>query len=114
VAGARAKFQRIPRAQWSLEIDGEPYTSAPRQFQWFRSRIVAPHQPLGRIALRFAPIDFKSGTRDGLGDDWPSPTRISLHTTTKSNPTSASSHERNVSSGADGIFLPPPKRAATN
>jgi len=25
----------------------------------------------GRIALRFAPVDFLSKTRDGLGDDWP-------------------------------------------
>src|ERR1700687_3528301 len=57
----------------SWTIDGEPYPSAPgANFQWFRSRIVGGRtNHWGRIALRFAPIDFKSGSRDGLGDDWP-------------------------------------------
>jgi len=60
-----------PNGAW--EIDGEPYTSAPgANFQWFRSRIVGGRtNHWGRIALRFSPIDFKSATRDGLGDDWP-------------------------------------------
>ena len=60
-----------PNGAWT--IDGEPYTSAPgANFQWFRSRIVGGRtNHWGRIALRFAPIDFTSGTRDGLGEDWP-------------------------------------------
>jgi choline dehydrogenase-like flavoprotein len=60
-----------PNGAWN--IDGEPYTSAPgANFQWFRSRIVGGRtNHWGRIALRFAPIDFRSATRDGLGDDWP-------------------------------------------
>src|SRR5437588_4471886 len=60
-----------PNGAWT--ISGEPYTNAPgSNFQWFRSRIVGGRtNHWGRIALRYAPIDFKSKTRDGLGDDWP-------------------------------------------
>src|ERR1700746_1814905 len=60
-----------PNGSWTIE--GEPYTSAPgANFQWFRSRIVGGRtNHWGRIALRFAPVDFKSYTRDGLGSDWP-------------------------------------------
>ncbi len=70
---ARENFGEFlaPNGAWTIE--GEPYTSAPgSNFQWFRSRIVGGRtNHWGRIALRFAPIDFKSYTRDGLGDDWP-------------------------------------------
>ena len=60
-----------PNGAWHIE--GEPYTSAPgNDFQWFRSRIVGGRtNHWGRIALRFAPVDFKSYTRDSLGSDWP-------------------------------------------
>ena len=60
-----------PTGAWTIE--GEPYSTAPgSKFRWFRSRIVGGRtNHWGRIALRFAPVDFKSKTRDGLGDDWP-------------------------------------------
>src|SRR2546430_10083504 len=60
-----------PNGAW--EIEGEPYTSAPgSRFRWFRSRIVGGRtNHWGRIALRFAPVDFKSRSTDGMGDDWP-------------------------------------------
>ena len=60
-----------PNGAW--EIEGEPYTSAPgSQFRWFRSRIVGGRtNHWGRIALRFAPVDFRSRSTDGMGDDWP-------------------------------------------
>src|SRR3984893_15670709 len=60
-----------PNGAW--QIEGEPYTSAPgSEFEWFRSRIVGGRtNHWGRIALRFAPVDFQSKTRDGLGEDWP-------------------------------------------
>jgi choline dehydrogenase-like flavoprotein len=60
-----------PNGAWV--IDGEPYTSSPgSDFQWFRSRVVGGRtNHWGRIALRFAPVDFQSYTRDGLGADWP-------------------------------------------
>ncbi len=60
-----------PNGAW--DIAGEPYISAPgADFQWFRSRIVGGRtNHWGRIALRFAPVDFRSYTRDSLGADWP-------------------------------------------
>jgi choline dehydrogenase-like flavoprotein len=70
---ASANFGEFLAPNGAWQIDGEPYTSAPgSNFQWFRSRIVGGRtNHWGRIALRFAPVDFKSKTRDGLGDDWP-------------------------------------------
>src|SRR2546427_9633899 len=70
---ARENFGEFLAPNGAWQIDGEPYTSVPgANFQWFRSRIVGGRtNHWGRIALRFAPIDFKSGSRDGLGDDWP-------------------------------------------
>ena len=60
-----------PNGAW--EIEGEPYTAAPgSNFRWFRSRIVGGRtNHWGRIALRFAPVDFKARSTDGMGDDWP-------------------------------------------
>src|SRR5213595_1491334 len=103
-----------PNGAWKIE--GEPYTSAPgSRFEWFRSRIVGGRtNHWGRIALRFAPIDFKSATRDGLGDDWPityedlapyydkTEAYIGVFGTTQ-----------NVSSAPDGVFLPPPHPRCT-
>src|ERR1700747_3592461 len=60
-----------PTGAWTIE--GEPYTSAPgSKFRWFRSRIVGGRtNHWGRIALRFAPVDFRVKSHDGLSDDWP-------------------------------------------
>ena len=60
-----------PTGAWTIE--GEPYSAAPgSRFRWFRSRIVGGRtNHWGRIALRLAPVDFRSKTHDGLGDDWP-------------------------------------------
>jgi choline dehydrogenase-like flavoprotein len=55
------------------DIPGEPYTTAKGdRFIWFRSRMLGGRtNHWGRISLRFGPYDFKSRSRDGLGDDWP-------------------------------------------
>jgi choline dehydrogenase-like flavoprotein len=103
-----------PNGSW--DIAGEPYTSAPgANFKWFRSRIVGGRtNHWGRIALRFAPADFKSYTRDGLGADWPigyenlSP----YYDKVESYIGVFGSHE-NVESAPNGIFLPPPKPRCT-
>ena len=59
---ARENFGEFLAPNGAWHIEGEPYTSAPgSDFQWFRSRIVGGRtNHWGRIALRFAPIDFKS------------------------------------------------------
>jgi choline dehydrogenase-like flavoprotein len=55
------------------ELDGEPYSVATGdEFWWWRSRMLGGRtNHWGRIALRFGPHDFRSRSRDGLGDDWP-------------------------------------------
>src|SRR5256886_5314375 len=103
-----------PNGAW--EIEGEPYTSAPgSRFRWFRSRIVGGRtNHWGRIALRFAPVDFKARSTDGMGDDWPinyedlAPyydkveSYIGVFGTSEKSP-----------SPPDGVFLPPPPPRCT-
>ena len=86
-----------PNGAWKIE--GEPYTSAPgSNFQWFRSRIVGGRtNHWGRIALRFAPVDFKSKLSTALAKIGPSLTKTFRPITTKLNRTSASSARRKIS-----------------
>src|SRR6201998_4685754 len=103
-----------PNAAWKIE--GEPYTSAPgANFQWFRSRIVGGRtNHWGRIALRFAPIDFKSKTRDGLGEDWPITYEdLAPYYDKVESYIGVFGTKENVSSAPDGVFLPPPKPRCT-
>lgn len=104
-----------PNGAW--QIEGEPYTSAPgSNFQWFRSRIVGGRtNHWGRIALRFAPIDFRSGTRDGLGDDWPiSYDDLAPYYDKVESYIGVFGTRENVSSAPDGVFLPPPTPRCTD
>jgi choline dehydrogenase-like flavoprotein len=104
-----------PNGAWNIE--GEPYTSAPgSNFQWFRSRIVGGRtNHWGRIALRFAPIDFKSGTRDGLGDDWPITYEdLAPYYDKVESYIGVFGTREGVSSAPDGMFLPPPKPRCTD
>src|ERR1700759_4785207 len=103
-----------PNGAW--DIEGEPYTSAPgNSFQWFRSRIVGGRtNHWGRIALRFAPIDFTSNTRDGLGDNWPiTYNDIAPYYDKVESYIGVFGTKENVSSAPDGVFLPPPKPRCT-
>jgi choline dehydrogenase-like flavoprotein len=103
-----------PNGAWTIE--GEPYTSAPgSNFQWFRSRIVGGRtNHWGRIALRFAPIDFKSNTRDGLGDDWPiTYDDLAPYYDKVESYIGVFGTKENVPSAPDGLFLPPPKPRCT-
>jgi choline dehydrogenase-like flavoprotein len=70
IGGFGAEYM-APNGAW--EIEGEPYTTAPgSDFRWFRSRIEGGRTNYwGRIALRFAPVDFKSCSTDAMGDAWP-------------------------------------------
>ena len=99
-----------PNGAW--KIAGEPYTSAPgANFQWFRSRIVGGRtNHWGRIALRFAPADFRSKTRDGLGEDWPiNYEDIAPYYDKVEAYIGVFGSKENIPSAPDGIFLPPPK-----
>ena len=99
-----------PTGAWTIE--GEPYTVAPdSKFRWFRSRIVGGRtNHWGRIALRFAPVDFRSKTRDGLGDDWPiTYDDIAPYYDKVESYIGVFGSKENISSAPDGVFMPPPK-----
>jgi len=99
-----------PNGAW--KIDGEPYTSAPgANFQWFRSRIVGGRtNHWGRIALRFAPVDFRSKTRDGIGEDWPiSYDDLAPYYDKVESYIGVFGTKENLPGAPDGVFLPPPK-----
>ncbi len=109
---AAADFSEFLAPNGSWKISGEPYTSAPgSNFQWFRSRIVGGRtNHWGRIALRFAPADFKSKTRDGLGEDWPITYQdLSPYYDKVESYIGVFGTKENVPSAPDGVFLPPPK-----
>ena len=99
-----------PTGAWTIE--GEPYTvAADSKFRWFRSRIVGGRtNHWGRIALRFAPVDFKSKTHDGLGDDWPiSYGDIAPYYDKVEGYIGVFGTKENIPSAPDGVFQPPPK-----
>ncbi len=103
-----------PNGAW--EIEGEPYTSAPgSRFRWFRSRIVGGRtNHWGRIALRFAPVDFKSRSTDGMGDDWPiTYEEIAPYYDKVESYIGVFGSKENIPSAPDGIFMPPPKPRCT-
>ena len=103
-----------PNGAWSIE--GEPYTTAPgSRFRWFRSRIVGGRtNHWGRIALRFAPVDFQSRSRDGLGDDWPITYEdLAPYYDKVEAYIGVFGTKENIPSAPDGVFLPPPKPRCT-
>jgi choline dehydrogenase-like flavoprotein len=103
-----------PNGAWT--ISGEPYTNAPgSNFQWFRSRIVGGRtNHWGRIALRFAPVDFKARSTDGLGDDWPiTYDEIAPYYDKVESYIGVFGTRENVPSAPDGVFLAPPKPRCT-
>jgi choline dehydrogenase-like flavoprotein len=103
-----------PNGFW--EIEGEPYTSAPgSRFRWFRSRIVGGRtNHWGRIALRFAPVDFRSRSTDGMGDDWPiSYDDVAPYYDKVESYIGVFGSKENIPSAPDGIFQPPPKPRCT-
>jgi len=103
-----------PNGFWSIE--GEPYTTAPGStFYWFRSRIVGGRtNHWGRIALRFAPVDFKARSHDGIGDDWPiSYEDVAPYYDKVESYIGVFGTKENIPSAPDGVFLPPPKPRCT-
>jgi len=98
-----------PNGFW--QIEGEPYTNAPNsRFRWFRSRIVGGRtNHWGRIALRFAPVDFKAHSSDGKGDDWPlTYEELAPYYDKVESYIGVFGTKENIPSAPDGIFLPPP------
>ncbi len=113
---ASADFGEFLAPNGSWEIEGEPYTTAPgSKFRWFRSRIVGGRtNHWGRIALRFAPVDFRSRSTDGMGDDWPIIYEdVAPYYDKVESYIGVFGTKENVPSAPDGIFMPPPKPRCT-
>jgi choline dehydrogenase-like flavoprotein len=113
---ATADFSEFLAPNGSWDIDGEPYTVAPgSRFRWFRSRIVGGRtNHWGRIALRFAPVDFKVRSTDGMGDDWPITYEdVAPYYDKVESYIGVFGTKENVPSAPDGIFMPPPKPRCT-
>ena len=113
---ASADFGEFLAPNGSWDIEGEPYTVAPgSRFRWFRSRIVGGRtNHWGRIALRFAPVDFKARSSDGMGDDWPiSYDDVAPYYDKVESFIGVFGTKENVSSAPDGVFMKPPKPRCT-
>ncbi len=103
-----------PNGFW--EIEGEPYTTASDSaFRWFRSRIVGGRtNHWGRIALRFAEVDFKCRSNDGAGDDWPiTYQELAPYYEKVESYIGVFGTRENIPSAPDGIFQPPPPPRCT-
>jgi choline dehydrogenase-like flavoprotein len=103
-----------PNGAW--EIEGEPYSVATgSRFRWFRSRVVGGRtNHWGRIALRFAPVDFKARSTDGMGDDWPiGYDDVAPYYDKVESYIGVFGTKEGVPSAPDGVFLPPPKPRCT-
>ena len=103
-----------PNGWWT--IDGEPYTTASGStFRWFRSRIVGGRtNHWGRVALRFAEVDFKARSADGRGDDWPITYQdLAAYYDKVDSYIGVFGTKENIPSAPDGIFQPPPKPRCT-
>jgi choline dehydrogenase-like flavoprotein len=117
--GAKARWELngeflAPNGFW--DIEGEPYTVAHgSRFRWFRSRIVGGRtNHWGRIALRFAPVDFQARSFDGMGDDWPITYEdLSPYYDKVESFIGVFGTRENIPSAPDGIFLPPPPMRCT-
>jgi choline dehydrogenase-like flavoprotein len=113
---ASADFGEFLAPNGSWDIEGEPYTVAPgSRFRWFRSRILGGRtNHWGRIALRFAPVDFKARSNDGMGDDWPiSYEDLAPYYDKVESYIGVFGTKENVASAPDGVFMPPPKPRCT-
>jgi len=97
-------------------IPGEPYTTGPdSKFMWLRSRIVGGRtNHWARIALRFADVDFRGRSSDGMGDDWPITYQdLAAYYDKVESYIGVFGSKENIPSAPDGIFLPPPKPRCT-
>jgi choline dehydrogenase-like flavoprotein len=111
-AGHRGRpFGEFDGCLGGWDIEGEPYTVAEGEsFRWFRGRMLGGRtNHWGRISLRFGPFDFKSRSRDGLGDDWPiSYDDVKPYYDKLDELVGIFGTNEGLPNDPDGVFLPPP------
>ena len=111
-AGTSRAFGDFDMAYGGWDIEGEPYTRAEgTNFDWFRSRMLGGRtNHWGRISLRFGPLDFKSKSRDGVGEDWPiGYDDIKPYYDKVDKLIGVFGSKENIYNEPDGFFLPVPK-----
>jgi choline dehydrogenase-like flavoprotein len=112
-AGHRGRpFGEFDACLGGWDIEGEPYSVAEGEtFRWFRARMLGGRtNHWGRISLRFGPWDFKSRSRDGLGDDWPiSYDDIKPYYDKLDELVGIFGSNEGMVNEPDGVFLPPPE-----
>lgn len=111
-AGTQRAFGDFDMAYGGWDIDGEPYTrAAGTHFDWFRSRMLGGRtNHWGRISLRFGPLDFKSKSRDGIGEDWPIGYEdVKPYYDKVDQLVGVFGSKENIYNEPDGFFLPVPK-----
>lgn len=99
-------------AHIALNIEGEPYTSAPGSpFVWLRARILGGRtNHWTRVALRLAEVDFKPCSLDGVGFDWPITYQdLAPYYDKVESYIGVYGTRENIPSAPDGIFQLPPK-----
>jgi choline dehydrogenase-like flavoprotein len=112
-----ASTRARPFGEWDAciggwDVEGEPYTVAPGQrFRWWRARMLGGRtNHWGRISLRFGPDDFRSRSKDGLGDDWPITYEdIRPYYDRLDRFVGLFGSKENLPNAPDGIFQPPPR-----
>lgn len=95
----------------SWDLKGEPYTVAEGQkFTWFRSRVLGGRTNIwSRIALRFAPYDFRPHSTDGGGIDWPiAHEDVAPYYDRVERLIGVFGNRDGISTAPDGIYQPPP------
>ncbi|WP_282134137.1 GMC family oxidoreductase [Seonamhaeicola maritimus] len=111
-ASSTRPFGDFDMAYGGWEIEGEPYThKGGTKFDWFRSRMLGGRtNHWGRISLRFGPKDFKRGSIDGLGEDWPiSYEDVNPYYDKIDKLIGVFGSKENLPNDPDGFFLPAPK-----
>jgi choline dehydrogenase-like flavoprotein len=106
------QFGEFDAALGGWTLDGEPYTMGPgTRFDWFRSRMLGGRtNHWGRISLRFGPKDFRRGTLEGLGDDWPiSYDDVKPYYDRVDRLIGIFGSAEGLPNDPDGVFQPPPK-----
>ncbi len=95
----------------SWDLKGEPYTVAENEnFMWFRSRVLGGRTNIwSRVALRFAPYDFKPYSTDGGGVDWPiSYDDVAPYYDRVERLIGVFGNRDGIATVPDGIYQPPP------
>ncbi len=96
--------------EWLVDDIRNPYTTPPdKPFQWTRGRVLGGRTlTWGRLSWRLAANDFKCGSYDGYGEDWPvSYDEMAPYYARVERYVGVNGRTENLPQIPDGDFLPP-------